>query len=225
MLTWKSPAPTTQVGILTDAITYLKSHAGDLTAQLTPSEQLFSHGWDKLQPITIYLILGPSAANASKDLKADTAAFYAWLSKDLPTALSSTDAQDGKTSLLPHYTILQPLFLHLEFLKATLKFTDVALLLSKQKGHHANGKISAGVLQDIKKVIKEQSDFIHQRTKDMKERLGRSGVEDVIKAFKSGEGIGEAVGVVVGEQRMRKYAREFIESAVDGLDGLLKVKV
>lgn len=225
MLSWKSPAPASQVRILTDAITHLHTNPANFDIELTPSEQLFSRGWDKLQPVTINLILGPTAANASKDLKADINALYAWLSHDLPTALLPTDTAKDKGCALPHHTTIQPWYLHLEFLKATLKLVDAAATLSKQKAHHSHSKVPAESVQSIKKVVKEHADLIQQRAKGMKERLAKSGVEEVIRAFRSGGAIGEAVAGVVGEQKMKRYAQGFVESGIEALEGLLKVKV
>jgi ElaB/YqjD/DUF883 family membrane-anchored ribosome-binding protein len=225
MLAWKSPTPASQVRILTDAIAHLSSHPESFTAELTPSEQVMSHGWDLLQPITVNLILGPTHAHAAADLKAATAALSAWLTTDLPTALYPAAASTGPSCILPHHTRLHTLYLHLEFLKAALRLVDAAAALAKQKAHHAHSKIPADALEGVRKAVREQGESVRRRAREMKKRLERGGADEVLAAFRSGGAVGEAVAGLVGEQRMKRYARAFVESAVEAVDGVLKVKV
>jgi hypothetical protein len=104
-------------------------------------------------------------------------------------------------------------------------FADAALLLSKQKTHHSNGKLSADVLNKIKKTAKERAAFIRTGAGEWKNELEKSGIQDVVDACASGGEVGDVICEVVGKESMRKYAVEFVESGKECLHGVTKVRV
>jgi hypothetical protein len=171
--------------------------------------------------LILYIIIGSTSKYASKEPEKDLDALSTWLTNSSPEL-----NKDGKEScILPHWTALQPLFLQLELLKCTIAFIDTAITLSKQKAHHTNGKLSADALNKIKKTTKEQAELIQTKARDWKKLLDKNGFDEVLKALTSGGSVGDVIGDVVGKDRMRKYAREFVESGGECLDGVGKVKV
>jgi hypothetical protein len=101
----------------------------------------------------------------------------------------------------------------------------VALVLSKQKTHHSSGKFSADVLSKIKKTAKERADLIRTGAGEWKKVLEKTGIQEVVDACAGGGEVGGVISDVVGKERMRKYAGEFVESGGECLDGVTKVKV
>lgn len=219
MLTWKVQPSASQVQILTDAIAYLNDHKDLRTQELTSSEQFVSNGWDALQPVTIYLILGPTAKQASQDIKKDILALLNWL-KD-----SQIQNEPANRCILPYWETLQHYFLLLEQLKAIDKFADTALILGKQKTHHSYNKIPAEILQKIKKAAKENASMVQGQAKDHKKRLEKTGKEEILKTLNNGDETGKALEEVVGSERMKQYTADFTESGVEALDGILRVKI
>jgi len=217
MINWKGQSAS-QVLILSDAVTYLEEHKDRKTEELTASELFVSQGWDRLQPATIHLIHGPNAARASKDWKKDVHAMLHWLEES-----SIAVAQDG--CILPYWSSLDRLFLLLEQLKAYDKFCDAALTLAKQKSHHAHGKLPVDVYMKIKIAARQNAGLIQRHAKEWRKRLEKNGKEEILKAFRSGGEVGRAIEDVVGVDRMMKYAKEFVESGIEALDGIAKVKV
>jgi hypothetical protein len=212
-MSMKAPYPASQLRILTNQITYLASNVDEKPYQLTLPEQLISTGWDRLQPLILAYTVGASSHHSSSNLKQDATLLLNWV-KD--TSYSPPDH-----GLLPQSDILQDMFLRLEVLKVCDKFCDVALTASKQKGHAMYGKLPAEVIQKIKATGLETAKAIRNHAKEWKKMLekeGKAGVLDLVKAGPTGD---DVYGVLEGWAT----TVEIVESALDALDGLIKVKV
>jgi hypothetical protein len=213
---------TSQSRILKDCISYLTAHTDLATKELTSAEQEIAQAWSLLQPLILYLTMGPKSAHVSREPKKDIDELLSWLNQS-PSPKLNRDSNG--TCILPHWKTIHPLYLHLEVLKCVVNFADTALLLSKQKTHHSNGNFSVDVLGKIKTVAKERAVLIDKGAKEWKKMLERNGVQEVMDACAGGGDVGDVVCDVVGKERMRKYAMEFVESGGECLDGVTKVKV
>lgn len=183
--------------------------------QLSPSEQLISIGWDRLQPLIFVLMLGPQSSHASSNVKKDSSALFDWL-KD--TSYSSPTNH----RLLPQADILQDMFLRLEMLKVYDKFCEVALTAAKQKGHHLHGKLPADIIQKAKTVVADNAKAIRSYAQTWKKKVEKGGKAAVLRLLKDGP---------TGDDIMRFWEAdwstpgEIMESAIDALDGVIKVKL
>jgi len=123
-----------------------------------------------------------------------------------------------------HWTQLETWFLHLEFVKACHKLVETTITMSKQKGHHSAGKVPAEILQQIKKEGNAVGETVQKQAKVIRDSLVKDGRVKVMKAVKKGE-LGAVIDKLFGGEGLRRWIEEMVESAVEALDGVLKVKV
>jgi hypothetical protein len=207
--------------MLFESIEYLQKNSATKTAELTSFECEVSGGWDLLQPLAINLVLGSTAPHASEDIKK---AFSVILESLSTTRLAFTSLGP---SIFPNWTFFHTRFLYLELFKAYDKLADTALTLSKQKSHHAFNKVPLDAVQKIKKEVRGVAELIQKHAKELKKLLEEKGLQDVVNEMKNdGDGeVGRMVEEVIGKEKMKLYTREFVESAVEALDGVGKVRV
>lgn len=223
--TTKTPPSPTQIATVDKCIDYIREHSIDGDKELTPREKGISVGWDLLLPIIIHLTLGPKATHASKDLKKDIVVLLDFL-KAAHRALETNNldiSAEGEVVFV-HWTLFETCFLHLEFVKACHKLVETGTALAKQKGHPAFGKVPTDLLLQIRKEGKALADTVQKQAKNVRDGLvkeGRGKVGDVVRA---GE-LGAVIEKLVGGEQLRRTVAEIAESAVEALDGVLKVKV
>jgi N-terminal acetyltransferase B complex non-catalytic subunit len=213
--------PSSQTRILNDCIDYIAANADLAINELTPAERNVSQGWSLLQPLIIFAIIGPTSQHALKEPKKGIDELFTWLGDSSLTS----EGEESNSCILPHWSRLTPLYLHLELFKAIMNFIETSLTLSKQKSHHTNGKFSVETLNKIKKTCKDKADIVQKEAREWKKRLEKNGIEDVLSVFDHSGEISTALDEVVGKDRMRKYAKEFVDSAAEALDGVTKVRV
>jgi hypothetical protein len=215
LLASKAPYPASQLCIFDIQIKYLKANKDDKMYQLTPSEQLISIGWDRLQPLICAVILGPESPHASSNIKKDSGALLDWL-KDTNYAAPTTHRP------LPQADVLQDMFLRLELLKACDKFCTVALAAAKQKGHLLHGKLPADVIQKAKALVADNVKAIRGYAQTWKKAVEKGSKAEVLRLLKDGP---------TGDDIMQLWEadwstpRDIVESAIDALDGVIKVKL
>jgi hypothetical protein len=226
LLSLKSTSLTeTQNRTMDQLLGYLKDNIEAQDAELTPNERDICQRWDKLIPIAIWLILGPKHQHASRNIKQDLTS----LTEYLKTATLATQAQDmdiGNDDRLEftHFSELESWFLHLEFAKTCVMFGATATTLLKQKGHHAAGNVSADVVNKIKAEAKALGGVVQKHARTLQSGLKKDGKQKVLAVVKGG-GLGALIEQLASGEQLRRYVDEMVESAIEGLDGVLKVKV
>lgn len=172
-----------------------------------------AEGWTLLRPAARRVMLGPSE---SCDLKAQTQKMEEWLQR--------TSADTQPHGLLPDASALQHMFLHLELLKACMKFCDHGLAFLKQKSHELQGKLSKEQLNRMAATVRERAADIRGRATKWMNRLSEGGLDALVNQIIEGPS-GELVEELLGSHQVEAYAALCKESARDALSGVLMVKV
>jgi hypothetical protein len=204
---------------------YLQDNTNAQDTELTTAERDICQRWDKIVPITTWLILGAKHLHASRNIKGDLASLVSFLN----TATLAIQAQDMDLGSddrfeFTHFSELESWFLHLEFAKACMQFATTAAALLKQKSHHAASGISVDVLAKIKAEAKALGDAVQKQARVLQASLRMDGRAKVLQVIKGG-GLGVLIEQLTGGEQLRRYVDEIVESAIEGLDGVLKVKV
>jgi hypothetical protein len=202
---------------------YLQAHSENI--ELTPAEQEICAKWDKLLLIVFWIVLGPKHHHASKDVKQDLKSLTEFLSTaTLAIQVEDMDlAQDDRLEFT-HFSELEAWYLNLEFAKSCSLFVTAAMALSKQKGHHSAGVLTVDTLNKIKTGAKSLSDAVQKQARNLQTGLQKDGVAKVLHVVKSG-GLGGVIEQLAGEGPLRLYVQEMVESAVEGIEGVLRIKV
>lgn len=204
---------------------YLHSNSTAQDTELTPAEREICARWDRLLPTTFWLTLGPKHLHASRDIKQDLKSLVEYLST-ATLAIKAEEMDLGADDRLEftHFSELESWYLHLEFAKTCSQFVTAATTLSKQRGHHAAGAITVDTLNKIKTEAKALGDAVQKQARTLQASLKKDGDAKVLAVVKSG-GLGGVIERLIGDSQLRMYVGEMVESAVEGLDGVLKVKV
>jgi hypothetical protein len=204
---------------------YLHTNTAQQEVELTPTEQETCARWNKLTPLAIWLVLGPKHPQVSTNTKQDLES----LSEYLSTATLAIKAEDMDVAAddrleFTHFSELESWYLHLEFAKACSAFVTAAMVLRKQKGHHAANGVALDALNKLKTETKNLADAVQKQARTLQTSLTKDGKAKVLAVVKSG-GLGGVIEQLIGDNELRMYVEEMVESAVEGLDGVLKIKV
>ncbi|KAF2435237.1 hypothetical protein EJ08DRAFT_646109 [Tothia fuscella] len=227
MPTWKMPLPETQVQLARDLLKYIMLHRADAANELTASEIEVSTGWKHLLNFT-FPVVGEVEGLMLRDpetLQKKLDDLSKWLKIASEANKLTLDMKKLAAPPFADHTALQHCILHLEILKAINKCANAALAVSKQKNHHTHGKLSADALHKMKISVKGNADEIYKYLREIKKGLESHGIEEVARSFVGHGKIGEKIEKIVPLERRQKYAREFVESGIEALDGVLRVKV
>lgn len=206
-------------------MTYLRENAKAADNELTPTEREVCLHWDLLIPLAIWLVLGPKHPHASQDVQQGLKT----LAEHLNAAALASQAQDidlGHDDRLEftHASELESWYLHLELAKTCVQFVTTATVFLKQKSHHAARGITADALGKVRTESKALADAMQKQASSLKDGLQKSGRQKVLRAVQSG-GLGGLIERITGGEQLRMYVDEMVESAIEGLDGVSKVKV
>jgi hypothetical protein len=220
LATSKSAIPASHKRVLLDSITYLQEHQDRKSQQLTELETKIFDGWELIQPLVFNIFHDVKSPYASKDLKKDFALVSDFVNASL-LAFTSLEPH-----VLPNWAYYHNRFLYLELFKAYDKLCDGAIAVSKQKSHHAYGKIPIEIVLSIKKESRVTGTLIQSQSKELKQRLEKNGTSVILGLLKNGEdGIGAAVEALLGANTVKDYSKKFLESVIESLDGILKVNL
>ena len=204
---------------------YLETNNSAQDTELTPAEREVCARWNKLMPLAFWLILGPKHFHASKNVKQDMES----LAEYLNTATLAIQAEDMEISAddrleFTHFDEFENWYLNLEFAKTCSQFVTSAFILIKQRGHHSAGVLTVNDLNKIKNAAKNLGEAVQKQARTLQVSLKKEGNAKVLQVVKSG-GLGGVIAQMIGESQLRMYVEEMVESAVEGLEGVLKVKV
>lgn len=210
--------PASQQRVFTESIQYLQEHQSQRAQELTELEVKVFDGWDLLQPLIIHIFLDAKSPHASKDLKKDF-----MLASEFITAARLVFTSIGSPAI-PDWAYYHGRFLYLELFKAYDKLCDGVIAVSKQKTHHTNGKIPIEAVLSIKKDARVSGTLIQSQTKELKQQMEKNGTSVIMGLLKIRD-IGDAIEDLLGAETVRSYTKKFLESVLESLDGILKVKL
>ncbi|KAF2666048.1 hypothetical protein BT63DRAFT_48014 [Microthyrium microscopicum] len=217
LLTTKPPHEPYLLPLLDTSVSYLESNISDISYQLTPAELAIAPAWDALLPLVAWLILGPSDTRASKNIAKDITAFAGLLS-----ALEKAPEHD----VLPSSEAVHAFYLRYDILLAARTFVDAATLATKGKSPIAKS-VPIAALKSVTSAVDAASRVLREAGsswRDSVKREGKKVVQELVGAGATGEEIGELFSEV-GGWSVDGVVKDIVESAVDALDGLSKVKV
>lgn len=123
----------------------------------------------------------------------------------------------------PMWTTLHVLFSDLERLKTWERLCDMWASIKKKEGK--NGRLpkepSVDQIQVLKKEVKGRAVAMQNKVRAWKVKLEQTGTEQILEMMKSESNLEQ----LLGTERLKRYARSMRDSAVDALDGVIKVKV
>lgn len=216
----KSALPPTQQRILLDSIKFLQENAGLKTQELTEHELKVYEGWELIQPLLIHIFLDVKSSLASNNLKKDFSLVSDFLDA---SRLAFTTL---KAPVLPDWAYYHSRFLYLELFKAYDKLCDAVIAVSKLKAHHTYGKIPIEAVLSIKKDSRVTGTLIQTQAKELKQVLEKTGTSVLLGLLREDEnGVGVALEELLRPDTVKGYTKKFLESAVESLDGILKVKL
>lgn len=227
VLTSKLTVLTTgQIDTINSIFKYLRENDEMALHELTPTERSTSVPWDHLADLTFWLVRGPGTQEQPLDIKATASMLLDFLNS-AKLAIDAEDMEIGADDRLEftHASEFESWYLHLELAKTCSLFVTTAMAFSKQKGHHTASKgIPVDILNKIKTGAKALGDAVQKQAKTLQTDLKKDGKEKVLAVVKAG-GLGSVIDQLIGESQVRMYVGEMVDSAVEGLEGVLKVKV
>ncbi|KIW01641.1 uncharacterized protein PV09_06827 [Verruconis gallopava] len=213
-----------QSEIIDQLLKYLDEHASSQESELTEDEREISQKWNKLLSVAFWLVLGPQNSHASRNIAKDLAALTECLqaaSLAMQTQGMNVSHDDGLE--FTHFNEFECWYLHLEFAKACTLFAVSAAALVKQKGHHAQSAISMKVVDGIRSSARALGEAVQKQARSLQKVLKTDGGQKVLDIIKGG-GLGSVIERLTGGEQLRRYVDDMVASAVEGLDGVLKVK-
>jgi N-terminal acetyltransferase B complex non-catalytic subunit len=173
----------------------------------------------------VWLTLGPKHLHASRDITQSLTSLVEFL-KTATLAIQAQEMDIGQDDRLEftHFSEMESWYLHLEFAKTCVHFVTTATALLKQKNHHASGAIPTDALGKIKNEAKALGGAVQKQAKGLQTSLKKDGRQKVLQVIKAG-GLGELIDQLTGGEQLRRYVDEMVDSAIEALEGVLKVKV
>jgi hypothetical protein len=125
------------------------------------------------------------------------------------------------TQDLPTWGQLHNWFSQLEFLKACNGLSDHTLQLLRQKNSGINKCVRTETVKGLKATVGKAADDIQDIAREWKVQLQNTGRKRILQMATQGS----ILEKLFGQERLDEYARRMRDSAIDGLDGLTRVKV
>jgi hypothetical protein len=220
LTTNKSTISASQQRILLDSIQYLQEHEDIKNKELTEHEVKIFDGWDLILPLVINIFFNAKSPHASRDLKKSFALVLDFVNATRLAFISL------EPPVLPDWAYYHNRFLHLELFKAYNKLCDGVIVVSKQKAHHAYGKIPIEVVLSIKKESRVTGTLLQSQAKELKQGLEKNGSAVILGLLKTGEhGVGAAIEDLLRADTVKDHTKKFLESVIESLNGILKVNV
>lgn len=219
LLVSKPPIEPYILPLLDNSLAYLSSNISDMPYQLTTSEQAISQGWDYLLPLVCWLMLGSSNSHATKDFNKDLAQLNTFIS-------DSSFSKTCKHDILPSPEPVHDFYLRFEFLKAVNSFTDTALTISKSKNSPIRKLIPVDKVKKMKISITETASTMNKNAVSWRDKFKSEG-QAVVNELLAGTATGDDVKEVLSETSWKtsNAVKDIVESAVDTLDGMTKMKL
>ncbi|KAF2474751.1 uncharacterized protein BDR25DRAFT_111755 [Lindgomyces ingoldianus] len=145
------------------------------------------------------------------------------ISKTAPS--NNTPGTHVLENLMPTEGYLQYFFGQLELLLVYAKLIDQVRNFHKlSKFPPSRVKKEKVWVDKVATAIQNCYTAVRNAAQSYIDALRERGLESVLKHAKAGV-VGEALVGLMGEEEMRGFAREYVESAVDALEGVLKVRI
>jgi N-terminal acetyltransferase B complex non-catalytic subunit len=124
---------------------------------------------------------------------------------------------------LPMWTLLHFSFTELEQLKAWERVCGIWIATKKKDGKHGRlpKQPSVEQISTLKEEVRRRAITVQNEIRAWKIRLEKTGTERILEMMKRESNLEQILGV----ERLKRYARSMRDSAVDALDGVIKVKV
>jgi hypothetical protein len=225
LLTGKPPFPAHLIATLRTQRAYLDANAADQTYQLTPGEQVVAAGWDLLLSLAAHAALGPDDALAARGDPAraverlrhhlQDAAFAA------PALAGDRERAEKAEAPLPSAESLADAFLRAELLLAAQAAADALArtATSATKG----AAVPRQALIELRAAARERRADLGEFARRWGAELRGRGARDVGAMLGRG-GVGEDVlGLLEGWDGVDGVVQGVVASAVDAVDGLVKV--
>lgn len=217
----KAPLDTSQVEIMQDASTYFFEHlhAADSTGELTQIEFSMAVEWQNFYNAVNSILHDRNIPAANKDCESN----FKELLQVATTVQRSCNAMrvELSTQDLPTWEQLHSWFSQLEFLKACNGLSDHTLQLLRQKNSVINKRIRTETVKGLKATVGKAADAIQDIAREWKVQLQNTGRKHILQMAMQKSILEE----LFGQERLDEYARRMRDSAIDGLDGVTKVKV
>ena len=217
----KSPLGKPQVEMMQDASTYFFEHlhAADSIGDLTQIESNMVVAWRSFHLAVNSILNGGNIPTTNKECESN----FKELVQVATTVQQSCNAMPEAlpTQDLPTWEQLHNWFSQLEFLKACNGLSDHTLQLLKQKNSVINKRIRTETVKSLKATVGKAADDIQDIAREWKIQLQNNGKKRILQMLMH-ESILEEL---VGHEKLDEYARMMRDSAIDGLDGVTKVKV
>jgi len=133
-----------------------------------------------------------------------------------------TDYKDEVELDMPMWTILHFLYSELEVLKAWEKICEVWVTAKKlDKVSRLPKEPSIAQIHSLRKDIIKRADSVQDAARAWRNKMQSTGVRKILDMMKKDSNLEE----LLGAERLGRYAKSMRDSALDALDGVIKVRV
>ena len=210
----ESKDPSRELEEIRNAIEQIKGENFEfLLENLTASEIRADQAWEVIRRVIIWIFVGSSQDLASKNIKNDFTT--------LADAIRDYKLIRCEYGALPHWKYLHDRFTFIEVLKACDKLVECSAdICKKQKAHHLSKGVSTESITKLRTVIKDRFVGIQEEAKSMKDKLTRGWIDEMAVKGDTGASVQK-----LGKDFVKTQTRWIFGSAVDALNGILKVKM
>lgn len=138
----------------------------------------------------------------------------------------SDPANDGlsREALILHEDMLMYFYGLLELLRVLIRLTDQLRGMSRKGSHPLKSKIPKKAVDQTAQKVEECYALVRKETQTYLALMKNKGAAAIEKHVRAGP-TGSALRVMLGDADVKSYAKEYVESAVEALSGVLKVKL
>lgn len=217
----KAPPPQSQVDMMQDASTYFFEHlpASDSTGDLTLTELSMAVAWQNFYMAVNSMLAGKNLPTTNKDCEPN----FKELLQVAKAVQQSCNAmrQALPAQDVPTWEQLHKWFSELELLKACNGLCDHTLQLLKQKNSVISKRVRAETVRNLKTTVGNAADDIQNVAREWTVQLQNDGKKRILRMMKHELNLEE----LLSGETLDEYACRMRDSAIDGLDGVTRVKV
>lgn len=147
-----------------------------------------------------------------------------FITNSIKGLVGEDDLADYIQQALPEEEWLSFLFLELEFLKFLARLLDLALAASRNKSHVLFQKVKSEQVKNARAEIDAEVTRIRQFATGWVKNLEKDSKKSMMAALYDNER-GRALESIVGRQFAESCIARWRDSAMDSVNGLLKIKV
>ena len=217
----KAPLDKSQVEMMQDANTYFFEHlhASDFAGDLTRIEFNMAVAWQNFYNAVNSILNVKNIPTSQKECESN----FKELLQVATTIQRSSNAMRETLPAqdLPTWEQLHDWFSQLELLKACNGLSDHTLQLLKQKNSGVNKRVRIETVKGLKVAVGKAADDIQDIAREWMVQLQNTGRKRILQMAKQAS----ILEGLLGQEKLDEYARRMRDSAIDGLDGVKKVKV